>query len=88
MDINIEFSNAYTRAGVQAAFTALVLPTGAQVFVRAQPRESDLGAIIDAATDLIDVVKITEFTTWAEVSGFLNSLPAASFNRINRLLIK
>lgn len=85
MNLTIEFSNQFTRTQVQSNLNSLTLPTGATIMARTVARDSGISDVIDANTDLIDSITITDFTSWADVSAFVDSLPVASFNRISRL---
>lgn len=87
MDIVIEFNTPYTRAQVRTGLNNLTLPTGAIVRVRSMARETGLTDVIDSDTDSIEVLKISSFTSFAEVASFVNSMPTGAYDRINRINI-
>jgi hypothetical protein len=88
MNIIIEFSNPYQRFQVQNAMNnILVLPDAAVVEVRNESRYTELMLNVDASLDLIDCIKVSNFTDRVEVAQFINSIPNAAFTRISRLTL-
>lgn len=87
MNIAIEFSNPYTRAQVKTGLGNLTLPTDATVAIRTSPREGGLNDVVDADTDSIEVLKITNFTNFLEIAEFVNSMPGGAFARISRISV-
>jgi len=87
MNLVIEFAVPYTRVQIRNALAnrSASLPAGAVTIVRPVPNEVDLEALPDAEDDLIGALKISGFSTLAELATFLTSLPASINTRIARV---